>query len=74
MEPNPRVPRREFPTALQKPSMTEEEKLRFILIMSAIVAALAVHRFAPLGPFAHHSTPAALNATKSNLPFRFKFD
>jgi len=54
--------------------MTEEEKLRFILIMSAIVAALAVHRFAPLGPFAHHSTPAALNATKSNLPFRFKFD
>ena len=27
--------------------MSEDEKLRFILIMSAIVAALAVHRLAP---------------------------
>ncbi len=27
--------------------MSEDEKLRFILIVSAIVAALAVHRLAP---------------------------
>ena len=34
--------------------MTEDEKLRFILIVSAIVAALAVHRFLrPAKPLAH---------------------
>ncbi len=36
--------------------MTEDEKLRFILIVSAIVAALAVHRFLDTSQALAHST------------------
>ena len=36
--------------------MTEDEKLRFILIVSAIVAALAVHRFLETSQALAHST------------------
>ena len=36
--------------------MTEDEKLRFILIVSAIVAALAVHRFVEGSPASAQST------------------
>jgi hypothetical protein len=54
--------------------MTEVEKLRFILIMSDIVAALAVHRFAPLEAVAHHIKPTALKTAKSDLSLPFKLD
>ena len=36
--------------------MTEDEKLRFIVIVSAIVAALAVHRFLDTSQALAHST------------------
>src|SRR3954452_17717864 len=36
--------------------MTEDEKLRFILIVSAMVAALAVHRFLETSQALAHST------------------
>ena len=36
--------------------MSEDEKLRFILIVSAIVAALAVHRFIDTSHALAHST------------------
>ena len=39
--------------------MSKDEKLRFILIMSASVAALVVHRFAP-AQFAEASSKLAL--------------
>ena len=38
--------------------MSEDEKLRFILIVSAIVAALAVYRFAETSRALAHSTSA----------------
>ena len=50
--------------------MSEDEKLRLILIMSAIVAALAVHRFAPAQFAEASSKPALVKAARLTLgPF-----
>ena len=42
--------------------MTEDEKLRFIVIVSAIVAALAMHRFLDTSQALAHSTGARVRA------------
>ena len=47
--------------------MSEDEKLRFILIMSAIVAALAVHRLAPGELAAPQNKPALVKALRLTL-------
>jgi len=54
--------------------MTQDEKLRFILIMSAIVAALAVHRFiVPSAPAEPHpsSLTARMPSAVPHVPHRF---
>ena len=53
--------------------MTQDEKLRFILIMSAIVAALAVRRFiVPPAPAEPHPSPltARMPSAVPHVPHR----
>ena len=47
--------------------MSEDEKLRFIMIMSAIVAALAVHRFVPTQLAVPSNKPVLVKAARLTL-------